>query len=200
MATSSGLTPDDTQIAGAPVIEPFITEDELQSRVGELADEIARDYRRLGVTPEQPLHMIGVLKGVVPFMSDLMRAMPPDMPVSVDFMAISPYGPDTRQHAGVRVIKDLDDPITGRHVLLVEDVVDTGLTLGYILKLLRGRHPASLRVCTLLDRASVRLLDVRLSYIGFDIPDRFVVGYGLDVKELYRNLPYIGIMKEAAGP
>ena len=200
MATSSGLTPDDTQIAGAPVIEPFITEYELQSRVGELADEIARDYRRLGVTPDQPLHMIGVLKGVVPFMSDLMRAMPPDMPVSVDFMAISPYGPDTRQHAGVRVIKDLDDPITGRHVLLVEDVVDTGLTLGYILKLLRGRHPASLRVCTLLDRASVRLLDVRLSYIGFDIPDRFVVGYGLDVKELYRNVPYIGIMKEAAGP
>ena len=199
MATSAGLNPEETAAPGAPVIEPFITEDELQSRVGELADEIARDYNRLGVTPEKPLHLIGVLKGVVPFISDLMRAMPSDMPVSVDFMAISPYGPDTRQHGGVRVIKDLEDPITGRHVLLVEDVVDTGLTLGYILKLLRGRHPASLRVCTLLDRASVRLLDLRLAYIGFDIPDRFVVGYGLDVKELYRNLPYIGILKEGPG-
>jgi hypoxanthine phosphoribosyltransferase len=197
MATSTGLEPDGTAAPRVPVIDPFITEEEIQSRVGELADEISRDYRRLGVTPDKPLHMIGVLKGVVPFISDLMRAMPPDMPVSVDFMAITPYGPDTRQHGGVRVIKDLEDPITGRHVLLVEDVVDTGLTLGYILKLLRGRHPASLRVCTLLDRASVRLLDLRLAYIGFDIPDRFVVGYGLDVKELYRNLPYIGIMKEA---
>ena len=196
MATSAGLNPDDTSTPGfgAPVIEPFITEDELQSRVGELADEIARDYRRLGVTPEKPLHMIGVLKGVVPFIADLMRALPTDIPVSVDFMAIAPYGPETRQQGGVRVIKDLDEPITGRHVLLVEDVVDTGLTLGYILKLLRGRHPASLRVCTLLDRASVRLLDLKLAYIGFDIPDRFVVGYGLDMKELYRNLPYIGIV------
>jgi hypoxanthine phosphoribosyltransferase len=199
MATGTGLDPNGTSAPGLPVIEPFITEDELQSRVGELADEIARDYRRLGVSPEAPLHMIGVLKGVVPFMSDLMRAVPPDVPVTVDFMAITPYGPDTRHHGGVRVIKDLDEPITGRHVLLVEDVVDTGLTLGYILKLLRGRHPASLRVCTLLDRASVRLLDLRLAYIGFDIPDRFVVGYGLDVKELYRNLPYIGIMKESEG-
>jgi hypoxanthine phosphoribosyltransferase len=196
MATSEGPGPEETTAPGAPAIEPFITEDELQSRVGELADEIARDYRRLGVTPEKPLHMIGVLKGVVPFMADLMRAMPGDISVSVDFMAIAPYGPETRQQGGVRVIKDLDEPITGRHVLLVEDVVDTGLTLGYILKLLRGRHPASLRVCTLLDRASVRLLDLRLAYIGFDIPDRFVVGYGLDMKELHRNLPYIGILRQ----
>jgi hypoxanthine phosphoribosyltransferase len=95
----------------------------------------------------------------------------------------------------VRVIKDLDEPIADRHVLLVEDIVDTGLTLGYVMKLLKSRQPASLRVCTLLDRASVRLLDVRLAHIGFDIPDQFVVGYGLDYKELYRNLPYIGVMK-----
>jgi hypoxanthine phosphoribosyltransferase len=176
-------------------IEPFITEDELQSRVGELAYEIASDYRNLGVTPERPLHLLGILKGVVPFMSDLMRAIPSDLPISVDFMSIMPYGPDTRHTGGVRVIKDLDEPIADRHVLLVEDIVDTGLTLGYVIKLLRGRQPASLRVCTLLDRASVRLLDVRLAYIGFDIPDQFVVGYGLDYKERYRNLPYIGVMK-----
>jgi hypoxanthine phosphoribosyltransferase len=187
----------ETTATSSVAIEPFITEDELQSRVGELAFEIAQDYRNLGVTPERPLHLLGILKGVVPFMSDLMRAIPTDLPVSVDFLAITPYGPDTRHNGGVRVIKDLDEPITGRHVLLVEDIVDTGLTLGYIMKLLRGRQPASLRVCTLLDRASVRLLDVRLAYIGFDIPDQFVVGYGLDYKEQYRNLPYIGVMKQA---
>jgi hypoxanthine phosphoribosyltransferase len=194
--TSVPPTPTDNPTAeSGATIEPFITEEELQSRVGELAYEIAQDYRNLGVTLEKPLHLLGILKGVVPFMSDLMRAMPPDMPVSVDFMSITPYGPDTRHNGGVRVIKDLDEPIVDRHVLLVEDIVDTGLTLGYVMKLLRSRQPASLRVCTLLDRASVRLLDVRLAYIGFDIPDQFVVGYGLDYKELYRNLPYIGVMK-----
>ncbi len=193
--TTAVKQPSDAEANIGANIEPFITEEELQSRVGELAYEIAQDYRSLGVTPEQPLHLLGVLKGVVPFMSDLMRAIPTDLPVSVDFLAITPYGPDMRHSGGVRLVKDLDEPIVGRHVLLVEDIVDTGLTLGYIVKLLRSRLPASLRVCTLLDRASVRLLDVRLSYIGFDIPDQFVVGYGLDHKELYRNLPYIGVMK-----
>lgn len=176
-------------------IELFIEEDELQSRVGELAYEIGQDYRNLGVTPERPLHLVGVLKGVVPFMSDLMRAMPPDVPVSVDFLAIAPYGPATRRNGGVRLLKDLDEEIEGRHVLVVEDIVDTGLTLGYLIKLLRGRKPASLRVCTLLDRSSVRVLDMRLAYIGFEIPDQFVVGYGLDYKECYRNLPYVGVLK-----
>ena len=176
-------------------IELFIAEDELQSRVGELAYEIAQDYRNLGVTPEHPLHFVGVLKGVVPFMADLMRAMPPDVPISVDFLAISPYSPETRRNGGVRLLKDLEDEIEGRHVLVVEDIVDTGLTLGYLMKLLRGRRPASLRVCTLLDRSSVRVLDLRLAYIGFEIPDQFVVGYGLDYKENYRNLPYIGVLK-----
>lgn len=179
-------------------IEPFITEDELQSRTGELAYAIAHDYQNLGVTPEEPLHMLGVLKGVVPFMADLMRALPSGLPVSVDFLSIASYGPDTRRGGGVRVLKDLDDPITGRHVLLVEDVVDTGLTLGYLIKWLRGRQPLSLRVCTLLDRSSVRLIDVPLAYVGFEIPDQFVVGYGLDYRERYRNLPYIGILKSAA--
>jgi len=176
-------------------VDAFITEEELQSRIGELAYEIADDYRNLGVTPDNPLMLIGVLKGVIPFMSDLMRAIPPDVPVHMDFLAISPYGPDTRHNGGVRVLKDLDEEITGRHVLVVEDIVDTGLTLGYLLKLLRGKQPASLRVCTLLDRSSVRLLDLRLAYIGFEIPDQFVVGYGLDYKERYRNLPYVGVLK-----
>lgn len=176
-------------------IEVFISEDEIASRVGELAWAIAEDYRRLDPAPEEPLHFIGVLKGVVPFIADLMRAMPLDVPVSVDFMAISSYGPETRNAAGVRVLKDLDTPIMGRHVLLVEDIVDTGLTLGYLMKVLRARQPRSLRVCTLLDRESVRLLDMRLHYTGFPIPDQFVVGYGLDYRQLYRNLPYIGVLK-----
>ena len=177
-------------------IEPFITEDELQSRVGELAWEIAADYRKLGVNSSRPLHLVGVLKGVVPFMSDLMRAFPPDLAVSMDFLAITPYGPDTRRNGGVRVIKDLDDPITDKHVLIVEDIIDTGLTLAYLLKLIKSRQPASVRICTLLDRASVRLIDLRLAYSGFEIPDQFVVGYGLDYKERFRNLPYIGVMKD----
>lgn len=176
-------------------IEEFISEEEIASRVGELAWSIAEDYRLLGANPEEPVHFVGVLKGVVPFMADLMRAIPPDVPVIVDFMAISSYGPQTRNAGGVRVLKDLDTPITGRHVLLVEDVVDTGLTLAYLLKLLRARMPKSLRVCTLLDRESVRLLDMRLHYTGFTIPDQFVVGYGLDHRELYRNLPFIGVLK-----
>jgi hypoxanthine phosphoribosyltransferase len=176
-------------------IEVFISEDEIASRVGELAWSIAEDYRRLDPPAREPLHFVGVLKGVVPFVADLMRAMPADVPVSVDFMAISSYGPHTRNAGGVRVLKDLDTPIMGRHVLLVEDIVDTGLTLAYLMKLLRTRLPASLRVCTLLDRESVRLLDMRLNYTGFPIPDQFVVGYGLDYHQLYRNLPYIGVLK-----
>lgn len=183
--------------AGEPdeVIDVFIDEHELQTRVGEMANDIAEDYLRLGVSPDEPLHLIGVLKGVVPFMSDLMRAIPLTVPVTVDFLAITPYGPQSRHTGGVRVLKDLDDSITGRHVLIVEDIVDTGLTLGYLMKLLKSRQPKSLRVCALLDRSSVRLLDLRLAYVGFEIPDQFVVGYGLDYKERYRNLPYIGVLK-----
>jgi hypoxanthine phosphoribosyltransferase len=192
-ALSSALpgSPHESEAA----IEVFIDEHELQSRVGELAVEIAADYRSLGVGPSQPLYLVGVLKGVVPFMADLMRAIPNDLPVSVDFMAITPYGPQTRDSGGVRILKDLDDQIEGRHVLVVEDIIDTGLTLAYVLKHLRGKKPASLRVCTLLDRSSVRLLDLPVPYVGFEIPDQFVVGYGLDDHERYRNLPYIGVLK-----
>ena len=177
-------------------VEPFVTRDELIIRTHELAEAIAADYRGMGITEENPLHMVGVLKGVVPFMSDLMRAIPLDLPVSVDFLAITPYGPETRQASGARVIKDLDEPIGGRHVLLVEDIIDTGLTLGFLMRMLRSKQPASLRVCTLLDRASVRLIDIQITYVGFEIPDQFVVGYGLDYKERYRNLPYIGVLKK----
>lgn len=190
------ITGESAEAWVAESLEPFITEREIQDRVQELAQDIAADYRLLDITPREPLHLVGVLKGVVPFMADLMRAMPSDLPVSVDFMAISSYGPDTRHASGVRVLKDLEDPITGRHVLIVEDVVDTGLTLAYLMKLIRSRQPKSLRVCTLLDRESVRLLDLRLHYTGFTIPDQFVVGYGLDHKELYRNLPYIGVLQD----
>jgi hypoxanthine phosphoribosyltransferase len=176
-------------------VQPFITREELVARIDELGTAIAEDYRSLGVSHDEPLHLLGVLKGVVPFISDLMRAIPTDVPVSVDFLAITPYGPETRQAGGVRIIKDLDEPIEGRHVLLVEDVIDTGLTLGFLMKMLRGRLPQTLRVCTLLDRASVRVIDIPLAYVGFEIPDQFVVGYGLDYKERYRNLPYIGVLK-----
>src|SRR5687768_6159413 len=193
MTAPLGLAPEEH--AQAAEIDVFISEHELLSRVGELAQEIAYDYRNLGVDASNPLHFIGVLKGVVPFMADLMRAMPTDVPVSCDFMAISPYGPDTRQSGGVRVLKDLEDQIEGRHVLVVEDIVDTGLTLAYVLRHLRGKQPLSLRVCTLLDRISVRLLDINIPYVGFEIPDQFVVGYGLDDKERYRNLPYIGVLE-----
>jgi hypoxanthine phosphoribosyltransferase len=179
-------------------VQPFISREELIARIDELGVAIAEDYRNLGVSHDNPLHLLGVLKGVVPFISDLMRVIPPDVPVSVDFLAITPYGPSTRQAGGVRIIKDLDEPIEERHVLLVEDVIDTGLTLGFLMKMLRGRLPQTLRVCTLLDRASVRVIDIPLAYVGFEIPDQFVVGYGLDYKERYRNLPYIGVLKRPA--
>jgi hypoxanthine phosphoribosyltransferase len=181
-------------------ISTFITSEELVIRTHELAWTIAEDYRGLGVSHDRPLHMIGVLKGVVPFMADLMRAIPDDVPVSVDFLSIASYGPDTRHNSAVRLIKDLDEPIVGRHVLLVEDIIDTGLTLGYLMRLLKGRQPKSLRVCTLLDRTSVRLIDVPLAYVGFEIPDHFVVGYGLDYRDRYRNLPYIGVLKTQGTP
>jgi len=191
----AALPKTDQPLPSVEEIEEFISEEEIVLRTHEIAQEIADYYRTQDVSPENPLLLVGVLKGVVPFMADLMRAVPTDLPVSVDFLAIAPYGPQTRQGGSVRVIKDLEESITGRHVLVVEDIIDTGLTLGYLLKMMRGREPKSLRVCTLLDRASVRLIDIRLAYVGFEIPDQFVVGYGLDYRERFRNLPYIGVLK-----
>jgi hypoxanthine phosphoribosyltransferase len=165
----------------------LLTAEEIEQRVREMAEEISRDYA--GRTPL----LVGVLKGVVPFMADLLRAI--TIPVEVDFMAVSSYTPEAREAGVVRLIKDLETPITGRHVLFVEDIVDTGLTLSYLLRSLRARQPASLEVCVLFNKPKRRLIDIPLKYKGFDLPDRLVVGWGLDYRELYRNLPFVGLLR-----
>ena len=169
------------------ISEVLFTSEEIRQRVHELGTAISQDYRG------KDLIMIGVLRGVVPFMADLLRAI--TIPVTVDYISISRYGPSERTRGVVRLIKDLDEPIAGRHVLFVEDIIDTGFTLGYMLNLLRARDPASLRVCVLVDKRSFRLIDLDIAYKGFEIPDRFIVGYGLDHNQLYRNLPFIGVLK-----
>ena len=169
--------------------EVLLTRDQIAQRVGQLADQISRDY-----ADRSPL-LVSVLKGAVFFLADLTRAL--RVPVVIDFMAITSYGSARARSGVVRLIKDLDVEITGRHVLLVEDIIDTGLTAGYLLRLLQARSPASLQVCTLLDRPYRRILEtLHITYRGFEIPDRFVVGYGLDYLEQYRNLPFIGVLKE----
>jgi hypoxanthine phosphoribosyltransferase len=170
-----------------PELEILIDSDTLQARVRELGEQITRDY---GAHP--PL-LVGVLKGSLVFLADLMRAIP--LPVSYDFVAISSYGAETQTTGQVRLLKDLDSPIHGRHVLVVEDIYDTGLTLSYLLGLLRQREPASLRVCTLLTKPARRQVELDIAYCGFEIPDRFVVGYGLDYAERYRNLPFIAVLQ-----
>jgi hypoxanthine phosphoribosyltransferase len=169
------------------ISEVLIPEDDIQTRVAEMGEEIRRDYEILS-----PL-FVGVLKGVLFFMADLLRAI--RMATEVDFMAVSSYSPEAREQGLVRLVKDLETPITDRHVLFVEDVVDTGLTLNYLLRNLRTRNPASIEVCTLFNKPRHRLVDVPLKYVGFDLPDRFVVGYGLDYREKYRNLPFIGLLE-----
>lgn len=169
------------------ISEILISSARIQQRVHELGAAISRDYAG------KDLLMVGVLRGVLFFMADLLRAV--TIPVSVDFMAISRYGPSERTRGVVRFVKDLEEPIEGRHVLFVEDIIDTGFTLGYILKNLRTRHPASLQVCVLLDKPRLRLIDLDIAYQGFEIPDRFVVGYGLDYRQRYRNLPFIAVLK-----
>ncbi len=173
----------------ADINEILISPAELQQRVAEIGRTISRDY-----AGRNPL-LIGVLKGVVFFMADLLRAI--TIPIEVDFIAVSSYSPEARQHGVVRMVKDLEFPITGRHVLFVEDVIDTGLTLNYILRNLQARQPASLEVCVLFDKSAHRLIDIPLRYKGFDLPNRFVVGYGLDYRERYRNLPFVGLLKPA---
>ena len=160
--------------------------EQIAARVAAMGAQISRDY-----ADKDPL-LVGVLSGVIFFMADLLRQI--SIPVSVDFMAISQYtsGPGT---GSVRITKDLSHAITGRHVLFVEDVIDTGLTLNYMLRTLRTREPASLQVCVLFDRPYRRLIDIPLAYQGFELPDTFVVGYGLDAADHYRNLPYVGILK-----
>jgi hypoxanthine phosphoribosyltransferase len=158
--------------------------------VAELAKKINLDYR-----DKYPV-FIGVLKGVFIFMADLIRKI--DINCDVDFLAISNYSSDARKRGVVRLVKDLDIPIEGRHVLFIEDVIDTGLTLNYLLRNLRERTPASLEVCTLFNKPSHRLIEIPIRYKGFDLPDKFIVGYGLDYNEKFRNLPFVGIMKAEA--
>ena len=168
------------------VKEILIPEDRLQQRISELGAQISRDYAG------EDLLLLAVLKGSVLFLSDLMRHI--TVPHSVDFMATSSYGASTESSGIVRILKDLDEPIQGRNVLIVEDIIDTGHTLDYLLRLLRARMPKSLRICTLLNKPDRREVDVHVDYIGFDIPNEFVLGYGLDYDELYRNLPYIAVL------
>ncbi|MHB8731822.1 MAG: hypoxanthine phosphoribosyltransferase [bacterium] len=172
----------------ADIQEILFTEEQITRRVRELAGAISRDY-----AGRAPL-LVSVLKGAVYFLTDLTRAL--TVPVEIDFMAITTYGSARAQSGVVRLIKDLDVEITGREVVLVEDIIDTGLTAGYLLRLLQARAPASLRICTLLDRPYRRILEtLEITYRGFEVPDRFLVGYGLDHRERYRHLPFIGVLK-----
>jgi hypoxanthine phosphoribosyltransferase len=174
------------------VAEILIEEDALRDRIAELGGEISADYAG------KDLLLVGVLKGAVFFMADLMRHI--SIPCEVDFMAISSYGASTDSSGVVRILKDLDESIEGRNVLVVEDIIDSGLTLSYLKRTLGARHPASLEVCALLTKPERREVDVPVRYIGFEIPNRFVVGYGLDFAERYRNLRYVGVLAdEAAG-
>ncbi len=172
------------------IAEVLITAGELQARVAELGAQISTDY-----ASKDPL-LVGVLRGVFVFMADLVRAI--TIPISVDFIGITRYGPTTQTRGVVRFTKDLETCIEGQHVLFVEDVIDTGLTLRYILRSLGTRRPASLQVCVLFDKPRTRLFDLDIAYTGFVLPDKFVVGYGLDYDEQYRNLPFVGVLKEKA--
>ena len=168
------------------VTETLIDEASLQARIRELGAEISSDYEG------RDLLLIGVLKGAVFFMSDLMRSL--TIPCEIDFMAISSYGDSTDSSGIVRILKDLDINIEGRDVLVVEDIIDSGLTLSYLLRNLEAREPASLEICALLTKPDRREIEVPVRYVGFEIPNRFVIGYGLDFAERYRNLPYVGVL------
>jgi hypoxanthine phosphoribosyltransferase len=165
----------------------LITEEQLDAKVAELGKQIAEYYH--GKT----LLLLGTLKGAVPFIADLSRAI--NLPLEIDYMAVASYGNSSQTSGVVRIIKDLEGPINHKHVLIIEDIIDSGLTLHYLVDLLRRRNPLSLRICTLLDKQRERLQSVDIDYTGFSIPDKFVVGYGLDYAQRYRNLPYIGVLK-----
>jgi hypoxanthine phosphoribosyltransferase len=168
----------------------LISEGDLQSRIAELGAQISADY--LGLDPV----LVGVLRGVFVFMADLVRTI--TIPISVDFIGITRYGPSTRTHGVVRFVKDLEICIEGRHVLFVEDVIDTGMSMRYILNTLRARQPASLQICALFNKPRIRLFELDVTYTGFVLPDKFVVGYGLDYDERYRNLPFVGVLHDDA--
>lgn len=165
----------------------LLSEKELAERIEEMGREITADYAG------KEILMIGVLRGAVVFMADLARAI--KVPVAIDFMAVSSYGAGTSSSGVVRILKDLDENVEGKHILVVEDIIDSGLTLNYLIDNLKSRQPASIKICTLLNKPERRKVDVNIAYNGFTIPDHFVIGYGLDYAEKYRNLPFIGILK-----
>ena len=172
----------------ADVASVLVSEEQIHARVAEMGAQISADYAGRELT------LVSVLKGSLPFMADLMRAI--SIPVSIDLMEVSSYGGTATESSGlVRILKDLSSSIDGRDVMIVEDIIDTGLTLNYLIRYLRGKNPRSLHICTLLDKPARRLVDIPIDYLGFTIPDQFVIGYGLDYGEHYRNLPFIGVLK-----
>ncbi len=170
------------------IAEVLVSEDQIRHKVAELGAQLSADYAG------RPLTLVSVLKGSLPFMADLMRAI--TIPLTMDLMEVSSYGGAVTETSGlVRILKDLSASIEGKDVLIVEDIIDTGLTLNYLVRYLRGKNPHSLKICALLDKPARRLVDIDIDYRGFSIPDRFVIGYGLDYGEWYRNLPFIGVLK-----
>lgn len=167
----------------------LLDEEAIQAEVRRLGEQISKDY-----ADRQP-HLIGVLKGSIVFLSDLIRTL--TVPVTLDFISISPYGTTTPSGV-VRIRKDLDDPIEGRHVIVVEGIIDTGLTLSYLIRNFKTRNPASLKVCAFVNKRAQRIIDLTVDYVGREIPDQFVVGYGLDYRQRYRNLPVLGVLKPSA--
>lgn len=168
--------------------EVLLTEEEITTRVKELGKEISRDYQG------KDLLLVGILKGAVIFMAELCKNI--DLPITIDFMAVSSYGNSSRSTGEVKIVKDLDFSVEGKDVLIVEDIIDTGLTLAYLTDNLRKRGANSVRIVTLLDKPDRRNIEVKVDYLGFSIPDEFVIGYGLDYAELYRNLPFVASLKE----
>jgi hypoxanthine phosphoribosyltransferase len=186
-STAVSSRPEGPRRARDPAIGPILVQqDELARRVRDLGEQISAEYAG------RSLFLVGVLKGALFFLSDLMRHL--EVPCEVDFMAVASYGSSTDSSGVVRILKDLDAPIEGRDVLIVEDIVDSGLTLSYLLRTLRARDPASLEVCALLTKPERRKVDLPIRYVGFDIPNRFAIGYGLDHAERYRNLPYVAAL------
>ena len=168
-------------------VKVLLSEEEVDARIKAIGEQISKDYEG------KQVHLVCVLKGGSFFMCELAKRI--TVPVSLDFMSVSSYGGDTKSSGVVRIVKDLDESLKDKHVLVVEDIVDSGRTLSYLLEMLRDRGPASLRLCTLLDKPDRRVVDVHVDYTGFQIPDEFVVGYGLDYDQKYRNLPYIGVVE-----
>lgn len=171
----------------AETIRVLVSEEDVNKKICEIGEQISKDYEG------KHIHLICVLKGGVFFMCELAKRI--SVPVSMDFMSVSSYGADTKSSGVVRIVKDLDEPLEGKDVMIVEDIIDSGRTLSYLIEILQKRNPNSIRLCTLLDKPERRIKDVKVDYVGFNIPDEFVVGYGLDYAQKYRNLPYIGVVE-----